>query len=157
MSNSTVNFYSVPQAVSFSDIIVIATYFLLNLAVGIWSSCRVSRNTLSGYFLAGRDMAWWLIGSSLFASSEGSGLFIGLAGTGAAGGIAVAGFEWNVSASNTAHAHQNVICSDWSIYNDETYKLWNEAGRVVTLKVKATCILKKIIFLLCLEKNLKFT
>uniref|UniRef100_A0A3B3CXG9 Sodium/mannose cotransporter SLC5A10 n=1 Tax=Oryzias melastigma TaxID=30732 RepID=A0A3B3CXG9_ORYME len=80
-----------------SDIIVIATYFLLNLAVGIWSSCRVSRNTLSGYFLAGRDMAWWPIGSSLFASSEGSGLFIGLAGTGAAGGIAVAGFEWNVS------------------------------------------------------------
>uniref|UniRef100_A0AAZ3PCA8 Sodium/mannose cotransporter SLC5A10 n=1 Tax=Oncorhynchus tshawytscha TaxID=74940 RepID=A0AAZ3PCA8_ONCTS len=59
------------------------------------SSCRVSRNTLSGYFLAGRDMAWWPIGASLFASSEGSGLFIGLAGTGAAGGIAVAGFEWN--------------------------------------------------------------
>uniref|UniRef100_A0AAQ5ZFQ9 Sodium/mannose cotransporter SLC5A10 n=1 Tax=Amphiprion ocellaris TaxID=80972 RepID=A0AAQ5ZFQ9_AMPOC len=80
----------------FSDIIVIATYFLLNLAVGIWSSCRVSRNTLNGYFLAGRDMAWWPIGSSLFASSEGSGLFIGLAGTGAAGGIAVTGFEWNV-------------------------------------------------------------
>uniref|UniRef100_A0AAR2LBM0 Sodium/mannose cotransporter SLC5A10 n=1 Tax=Pygocentrus nattereri TaxID=42514 RepID=A0AAR2LBM0_PYGNA len=61
------------------------------------SSCRVSRNTLNGYFLAGRDMAWWPIGASMFASSEGSGLFIGLAGTGAAGGIAVAGFEWNVS------------------------------------------------------------
>ncbi|XP_058495895.1 sodium/mannose cotransporter SLC5A10 isoform X2 [Solea solea] len=61
------------------------------------SSCRVSRNTLSGYFLAGRDMAWWPIGASLFASSEGSGLFIGLAGTGAAGGIAVAGFEWNAT------------------------------------------------------------
>uniref|UniRef100_A0A8C5TPX0 Sodium/mannose cotransporter SLC5A10 n=1 Tax=Malurus cyaneus samueli TaxID=2593467 RepID=A0A8C5TPX0_9PASS len=43
-----------------------------------------------------RDMAWWPIGASLFASSEGSGLFLGLAGTGAAGGIAVAGFEWNV-------------------------------------------------------------
>uniref|UniRef100_A0A7N6BTJ7 Sodium/mannose cotransporter SLC5A10 n=1 Tax=Anabas testudineus TaxID=64144 RepID=A0A7N6BTJ7_ANATE len=83
-------------AICVSDIIVIATYFLLNLAVGIWSSCRVSRNTLSGYFLAGRDMAWWPIGASLFASSEGSGLFIGLAGTGAAGGIAVAGFEWNM-------------------------------------------------------------
>uniref|UniRef100_A0AAR2K9V0 Sodium/mannose cotransporter SLC5A10 n=1 Tax=Pygocentrus nattereri TaxID=42514 RepID=A0AAR2K9V0_PYGNA len=63
----------------------------------IYSSCRVSRNTLNGYFLAGRDMAWWPIGASMFASSEGSGLFIGLAGTGAAGGIAVAGFEWNVS------------------------------------------------------------
>uniref|UniRef100_A0A7N6A538 Sodium/mannose cotransporter SLC5A10 n=1 Tax=Anabas testudineus TaxID=64144 RepID=A0A7N6A538_ANATE len=96
MSNSTNNFYALSQSFSVSDIIVIATYFLLNLAVGIWSSCRVSRNTLSGYFLAGRDMAWWPIGASLFASSEGSGLFIGLAGTGAAGGIAVAGFEWNV-------------------------------------------------------------
>ncbi|KAF3687876.1 Sodium/glucose cotransporter 5 [Channa argus] len=97
MSNSTINFYALQQSFSISDIIVIATYFLLNLAVGIWSSCRVSRNTLSGYFLAGRDMAWWPIGASLFASSEGSGLFIGLAGTGAAGGIAVAGFEWNAT------------------------------------------------------------
>ncbi|KAL1282759.1 hypothetical protein QQF64_001562, partial [Cirrhinus molitorella] len=85
------------RSFSVSDIIVIGAYFLLNVAVGIWSSCRVSRNTLSGYFLAGRDMAWWPIGASLFASSEGSGLFIGLAGTGAAGGIAVAGFEWNAT------------------------------------------------------------
>uniref|UniRef100_A0A8K9V082 Sodium/mannose cotransporter SLC5A10 n=1 Tax=Oncorhynchus mykiss TaxID=8022 RepID=A0A8K9V082_ONCMY len=94
-SNSTTQFFALSQSFSISDIIIIAAYFLLNVAVGIWSSCRVSRNTLSGYFLAGRDMAWWPIGASLFASSEGSGLFIGLAGTGAAGGIAVAGFEWN--------------------------------------------------------------
>ncbi|CAM9656271.1 unnamed protein product [Lampetra planeri] len=80
-----------------ADIVVIAAYFALNVLVGVWSSCRVSRNTLQGYFLAGRDMAWWPIGASLFASSEGSGLFIGLAGTGAASGIAVAGFEWNAT------------------------------------------------------------
>ncbi|XP_006875584.1 PREDICTED: sodium/glucose cotransporter 5 isoform X2 [Chrysochloris asiatica] len=67
------------------------------MAVGIWSSCRASRNTVRGYFLAGRDMKWWPIGASLFASSEGSGLFIGLAGSGAAGGLAVAGFEWNAT------------------------------------------------------------
>uniref|UniRef100_A0A674JSK8 Sodium/mannose cotransporter SLC5A10 n=1 Tax=Terrapene triunguis TaxID=2587831 RepID=A0A674JSK8_9SAUR len=73
------------------------------ISVSSQSSCRVNRNTLSGYFLAGRSMAWWPIGASLFASSEGSGLFIGLAGTGAAGGIAVAGFEWNGAA---------VPCSD---------------------------------------------
>ncbi|XP_064009603.1 sodium/mannose cotransporter SLC5A10 [Pogoniulus pusillus] len=42
-------------------------------------------------------MAWWPIGASLFASSEGSGLFIGLAGTSAAGGIAVTGFELNAT------------------------------------------------------------
>ncbi|XP_006901260.1 PREDICTED: sodium/glucose cotransporter 5 isoform X4 [Elephantulus edwardii] len=67
------------------------------MAVGIWSSCQASRNTVRGYFLAGRDMTWWPIGASLFASSEGSGLFIGLAGSGAAGGLAVAGFEWNAT------------------------------------------------------------
>ncbi|KAI4902006.1 hypothetical protein NFI96_018709, partial [Prochilodus magdalenae] len=96
-ANSTTKFFALSQSFSVSDIIVIGAYFLLNVAVGIWSSCRASRNTLSGYFLAGRDMAWWPIGASLFASSEGSGLFIGLAGTGAAGGIAVAGFEWNAT------------------------------------------------------------
>ncbi|KAK1331735.1 hypothetical protein QTO34_009710 [Cnephaeus nilssonii] len=66
-------------------------------ALSLQSSCRASRNTVSGYFLAGRDMTWWPIGASLFASSEGSGLFIGLAGSGAAGGLAVAGFEWNAT------------------------------------------------------------
>ncbi|XP_044289096.1 sodium/glucose cotransporter 5 isoform X2 [Varanus komodoensis] len=63
----------------------------------IVSSCRANRNTLTGYFLAGKNVPWWPVGASLFASSEGSGLFIGLAGTGAAGGIAVAGFEWNAT------------------------------------------------------------
>ncbi|XP_043567163.1 sodium/glucose cotransporter 5 [Chiloscyllium plagiosum] len=95
--NGTGGYYFSAQSFSISDIIVIVAYFVLNVFVGIWSTCRVSRNTLSGYFLAGRNMAWWPIGASLFASSEGSGLFIGLAGTGAAGGIAVAGFEWNAT------------------------------------------------------------
>ncbi|XP_018420189.1 PREDICTED: sodium/glucose cotransporter 5 [Nanorana parkeri] len=97
MERNTTIHQNLMQQFNISDIIVIVAYFLLNVAVGIWSSCRVSRNTLSGYFLAGRNMAWWPIGASLFASSEGSGLFIGLAGTGAAGGIAVAGFEWNAT------------------------------------------------------------
>ncbi|XP_061405543.1 sodium/mannose cotransporter SLC5A10 isoform X2 [Lethenteron reissneri] len=95
--NETEPGYGMGASFSTADIVVIAAYFALNVLVGVWSSCRVSRNTLQGYFLAGRDMAWWPIGASLFASSEGSGLFIGLAGTGAASGIAVAGFEWNAT------------------------------------------------------------
>ncbi|XP_036597531.1 sodium/glucose cotransporter 5 isoform X4 [Trichosurus vulpecula] len=95
--NSTSDPHFFVQQLNVADIIVIVVYFALNVAVGIWSSCRVNRNTLNGYFLAGRDMAWWPIGASLFASSEGSGLFIGLAGSGAAGGLAVAGFEWNAT------------------------------------------------------------
>ncbi|KAM6079231.1 sodium/mannose cotransporter SLC5A10 isoform 2-T2 [Theristicus caerulescens] len=95
--NSTAGSFTPVQQFSVADLVVVVLYFSLNVAVGIWSSCRVNRNTVSGYFLAGRDMAWWPIGASLFASSEGSGLFIGLAGTGAAGGIAVTGFEWNAT------------------------------------------------------------
>ncbi|PNI18543.1 SLC5A10 isoform 3 [Pan troglodytes] len=96
-ANSTSNLHTPGTQLSVADIIVITVYFALNVAVGIWSSCRASRNTVNGYFLAGRDMTWWPIGASLFASSEGSGLFIGLAGSGAAGGLAVAGFEWNAT------------------------------------------------------------
>ncbi|XP_008631643.1 PREDICTED: sodium/glucose cotransporter 5 isoform X3 [Corvus brachyrhynchos] len=95
--NSTAGSVTPSQQFSIADLVVVVVYFSLNVGVGIWSSCRVNRNTVSGYFLAGRDMAWWPIGASLFASSEGSGLFLGLAGTGAAGGIAVAGFEWNAT------------------------------------------------------------
>uniref|UniRef100_A0A8C5X4M0 Sodium/mannose cotransporter SLC5A10 n=1 Tax=Malurus cyaneus samueli TaxID=2593467 RepID=A0A8C5X4M0_9PASS len=35
------------------------------------SSCRVNRNTVSGYFLAGRDMAWWPVSTDLCPSGEG--------------------------------------------------------------------------------------
>ncbi|NP_001076168.1 sodium/mannose cotransporter SLC5A10 [Oryctolagus cuniculus] len=95
--NSTSDPHAPGPQLSVTDIVVITVYFALNVAVGIWSSCRASRNTVSGYFLAGRDMTWWPIGASLFGSSEGSGLFIGLAGSGAAGGLAVAGFDWNAT------------------------------------------------------------
>ncbi|XP_012871963.1 PREDICTED: sodium/glucose cotransporter 5 [Dipodomys ordii] len=96
-NNSTDGLHVPGPQLSVTDIVVIAVYFALNVAVGIWSSCRASKSTVSGYFLAGRDMTWWPIGASLFASSEGSGLFVGLAGSGAAGGLAVAGFEWNAT------------------------------------------------------------
>ncbi|KAJ6653394.1 hypothetical protein lerEdw1_009295 [Lerista edwardsae] len=78
-----------------ADISVICFYFLAVIGVGLWSMCRTNRGTVGGYFLAGRNMAWWPIGASLFASNIGSGHFVGLAGTGAANGLAVAGFEWN--------------------------------------------------------------
>lgn len=80
-----------------ADIAVVVVYFILVMAVGIWSSMMANRNTVGGYFLAGRSMTWWPIGASLMSSNVGSGLFIGLAGTGSAGGIAVGGFEWNAS------------------------------------------------------------
>lgn len=41
------------------------------------SSCRVNRNTVSGYFLAGRDMAWWPVSRDICPSCD----TLGAAGT----------------------------------------------------------------------------
>ena len=54
---------------------------------------RSSRQTSAGYFLAGRNVGWFIIGASLFASNIGSEHLVGLAGTGAASGVAVGQFE----------------------------------------------------------------
>ncbi|XP_006051059.3 solute carrier family 5 member 4 [Bubalus bubalis] len=78
-----------------ADISVIVIYFVLVMAVGLWAMLRTNRGTIGGFFLAGRDVTWWPMGASLFASNIGSGHFVGLAGTGAASGIAIAAFEWN--------------------------------------------------------------
>ncbi|XP_060066500.1 sodium/glucose cotransporter 4-like [Ylistrum balloti] len=77
------------------DIVVIVIYLVFCLATGIWATVRTERGSVSGYFLAGRDMLWFAIGASLFSSNIGSGSFVGLAGTGAANGIAVASYELN--------------------------------------------------------------
>jgi len=77
------------------DIFIVLLYFISILAVGLWSMWKTNRSTVSGYFLAGRNMIWWPVGASLFSSNVGSGHFIGLAGSGAASGIAVGAYEWN--------------------------------------------------------------
>ncbi|KAL7675157.1 hypothetical protein ACOME3_001422 [Neoechinorhynchus agilis] len=79
-----------------SDILILVLYFLVVIGFGIWSSCQ-NRGSLGGYFLAGRNMNFVLVGASLFASNIGSGHFVGIAGSGADSGIAIAGFEVNAA------------------------------------------------------------
>ena len=45
------------------------------------------------YFLAGRNLGWWVIGASIFASNIGSEHIVGLAGSGATSGVAMAHYE----------------------------------------------------------------
>ncbi|XP_016431243.1 sodium/myo-inositol cotransporter 2 [Sinocyclocheilus rhinocerous] len=84
-----------PTTLVTTDIVVLVIYFLLVLAVGLWSMWKTKRSTVDGYFLAGKNMTWWPVGASLFASNVGSGHFIGLAGSGAAAGIASTAYKWN--------------------------------------------------------------
>jgi SSS family solute:Na+ symporter len=73
------------------DYLTLAAYFLLLVAV-VWFSKR-RQDTPTDYFLAGRNVGWFAIGGSLFASNIGSEHIVGLAGQGASTGLAMAHWE----------------------------------------------------------------
>src|SRR5437899_10749740 len=75
------------------DLTVIAAYFLVLAGIGYWAARR-EKNVSADFFLASRDVGWFAVGASLFASNIGSEHLVGLAGTGAASGLAVGHFEW---------------------------------------------------------------
>ena len=74
------------------DWLVIAAYFGVLLCVAWWV-VRKSKDSAADYFLAGRNLGWWIIGASIFASNIGSEHVVGLAGAGATSGVALAHYE----------------------------------------------------------------
>jgi SSS family solute:Na+ symporter len=77
------------------DTLIIAAYFAVVFAIGFYHSRH--ERTASDYFLAGRHVGWFAIGTSLFATNISSEHFIGLAGSGASTGLAVGCYEWSAS------------------------------------------------------------
>jgi len=74
------------------DWIAIGAYFALLAGVAIWV-INQREDTAADYFLAGRNLGWWVIGASIFASNIGSEHIVGLAGSGAKDGVALAHYE----------------------------------------------------------------
>jgi SSS family solute:Na+ symporter len=75
------------------DVFVFVAFIAAVVAVGI----VMSRNETDseGYFLAGRGLAWWLIGFSLIAANISTEQFVGMSGQAARHvGLAVASYEW---------------------------------------------------------------
>ena len=64
------------------DWISIALYFMILLGIIVWVIRKKKDNT-EDYFLAGRNIGWFVVGASIFASNIGSEHVVGLAGTGA--------------------------------------------------------------------------
>jgi SSS family solute:Na+ symporter len=81
-----------PSTLTAIDWVAIAFYFGILLCVAWWVVKR-RKDTAADYFLAGRNLAWWIIGASIFASNIGSEHIVGLAGSGAADGVAMAHYE----------------------------------------------------------------
>ncbi|GAA5221095.1 sodium:solute symporter [Membranihabitans marinus] len=64
------------------DWVVIGGYFVVLLGIAYWVIKQKNRNT-EDYFLAGRNIGWFVVGASIFASNIGSEHVVGLAGAGA--------------------------------------------------------------------------
>ncbi len=75
-----------------ADWAVIGLYFGVLGAVAWWV-VRRGQDTAADYFLAGRNLGWWVIGASIFASNIGSEHLVGLAGSGTTDGVAMAHYE----------------------------------------------------------------
>ena len=76
------------------DWLAIAVYFTVLLGVAWWV-VRRRKDSAADYFLAGRNLSWWIIGASIFASNIGSEHIVGLAGSGAKDGVAMAHYEFH--------------------------------------------------------------
>jgi SSS family solute:Na+ symporter len=74
------------------DWIVIAGYFGVLLGITWWVILK-NKDTADDYFLAGRNLGWFVVGASIFASNIGSEHLVGLAGSGTTNGVAMAHYE----------------------------------------------------------------
>lgn len=73
---------------------VIAAYFLFNLGIGIYYARR-ARGSTSEFFLSGRDVPWWLAGTSMVATTFAADTPLVVTGLVAENGIAGNWIWWN--------------------------------------------------------------
>ncbi|MEO5821873.1 MAG: sodium:solute symporter [Vicinamibacteraceae bacterium] len=74
------------------DWLVVLGYFVVLFGVAWWV-IKSGKDTTDDYFLAGRNLGWFVVGASIFASNIGSEHLVGLAGSGATSGVALAHYE----------------------------------------------------------------
>lgn len=74
------------------DVVVFGIYLVAVALVGYFASRKEKGS--EDYFLAGRNLAWWVIGGSLIAANISTHHFIGMGGQGFSKGLAIASYEW---------------------------------------------------------------
>jgi len=83
---------------TFADWLVVALYFLFNLAIGLYYKSRAGKN-VNEFFLSGRNVPWWLAGTSMVATTFAADTPLAVTGMVAMGGIAGNWLWWNFVAS----------------------------------------------------------
>src|SRR5882724_8915820 len=80
------------------DWAIVAAYFLFNLAVGFYYKARAGKST-GEFFLGGRNVPWWLAGTSMVATTFAADTPLAVTGMVARNGIAGNWLWWNFVAS----------------------------------------------------------
>ena len=80
------------------DWAVIAAYFLFNLAIGFYYKARAGKH-IGEFFLSGRNVPWWLAGTSMVATTFAADTPLVVTGLVARNGIAGNWLWWNFVAS----------------------------------------------------------
>jgi len=75
------------------DITVFVSYFIVLVGIGLYVG-RKGSATSSDYFLAGRSLPWYVVGTSFIGSNISTEHFIGMVGAAYLYGICVAQWEW---------------------------------------------------------------
>ena len=83
---------------SFIDWAVVALYFLFNLSIGLYYKSRAGKS-MDEFFLSGRNIPWWLAGTSMVATTFAADTPLAVTGMVAKGGIAGNWLWWNMAAS----------------------------------------------------------
>ena len=83
---------------TYVDWTVVAAYFLLNLAIGFYYKARAGKN-IGEFFLSGRNVPWWLAGTSMVATTFAADTPLVVTGLVARNGIAGNWLWWNFVAS----------------------------------------------------------
>src|SRR5712671_3220376 len=83
---------------TFADWAVVALYFIFMLAIGLYYKARASKS-LDEYFLSGRNVPWWLAGTSMVATTFAADTPLAVTGMVAANGIAGNWLWWCFVAS----------------------------------------------------------
>jgi len=76
---------------SLLDNLILVAYLIVVLSLGFYYSRKEKK--FNDYFLGGKNIGWFVLGMSIFATNISSEHFIGLAGSGASRGLAVGQFE----------------------------------------------------------------
>jgi SSS family solute:Na+ symporter len=80
------------------DWAVVALYFAFNLGVGLYYRAR-AESSVDEFFLSGRDVPWWLAGTSMVAATFAADTPLAVTGMVAVGGIAGNWLWWCFAAS----------------------------------------------------------